>query len=297
MRVLVSGAGGLIGAALVESLRAQDNQVRRLKRGHAGGYDLTWNPEAGSLDAAALEGVDAVVHLAGENIAAGRWTPARRQRILHSRVGGTRLLSEKLAGLKHPPQVLVCASALGYYGDRGDEELREDSPPGKGFLAEVCRAWEGAAAPAREAGIRVAYLRFGMVLSARGGALARMLLPFRLGLGGRIGSGKQYLGWISLDDAVCAAEHLLEHRDLSGPFNAVAPHPCTNGEFTSALGQALRRPTFFPLPAWAARLALGEMAQELLLSSIRALPVRLLGSGFSFTHPELAGTLRRLLGR
>lgn len=297
MRVLVSGAGGLIGAALVASLRTQGKEVRCLKRGTTGEGVIGWNPEAGRLDTGALEGVDAVVHLAGENIAAGRWTPARKQRILASRVQGTHLLSERLAGLTRLPSVLVCASAVGYYGDRGAEELDEHSPPGKGFLAQVCQAWEQAADPARAAGIRTAHLRFGMVLSAEGGALARMVLPFRLGLGGRLGNGRQYLGWISLADAVRAAHHLLEHPGLSGPFNAVSPHPCTNAEFTRALGQALRRPTLLPVPAWAARLALGEMAEELLLASTRAMPRRLLASGFAFTHPELAPTLRLLLGR
>lgn len=297
MKVLVSGAGGLIGAALVQALRAQGHQVCCLKRGHTGGEAISWDPEAGRLETRDLEGVEAVVHLAGENIAAGRWTPARKERILASRVQGTRLLSEKLAGLTRRPSALVCASAVGYYGDRGEEELDEDSPPGKGFLAEVCQAWEQAADPARAAGIRTAHLRFGMVLSAESGALSRMRGPFRLGLGGRIGSGRQYLGWISLADAVRAAGHLLEGPGLSGAFNAVSPHPCTNAEFTRALGQVLRRPTLVPVPAWAARLVLGEMARELLLASTRALPRRLLASGFSFAHPELAGALRLLLGK
>ena len=297
MKVLVSGAGGLIGTGLVQSLRAQGNEVRCLRRGTVGADAILWDPEAGMLDAGALEGLDGVVHLAGENIAGGRWTPARKQRIRESRVQGTRLLCARLAQLQRPPQVLVSASAIGYYGDRGEEELREDSPPGQGFLAEVCRAWEEAAEPARTRGIRVAHLRFGMVLSARGGALARLLLPFRLGLGGRVGKGRQYLGWISLDDAVQAAGHLLEHPDLSGPFNAVAPHHCTNAEFTRALGQVLRRPTLLPVPSWALRLALGEMAGELLLASTRVAPARLLESGFQFEHPELEEALRRLLGR
>lgn len=297
MKVLVSGAGGLIGAALVRSLHTQGNEVRALKRGATGGDTIGWDPEAGRLDPGALEGLDAVVHLAGENIAGGRWTAARKQRILASRVQGTQLLSQTLARLARPPQVLICASAVGYYGDRGAEQLTEDSSPGDGFLAEVCRAWEHAADPARTAGIRTVHLRFGMVLSAEGGALSRMLLPFRLGLGGRLGSGEQYLSWISLDDAVRALAHLLAHQDLSGPFNAASPHPCTNAEFTRALGQVLRRPTIFPVPAWVLRLVLGEMADELLLASTRAVPARLLASGFSFAHPELVETLRLLLGK
>ncbi|MBM3278250.1 MAG: TIGR01777 family oxidoreductase [Candidatus Handelsmanbacteria bacterium] len=295
MRVLVSGAGGLIGAALIGSLRHQRHEVRCLTRGKTSGSDIPWDPEAGRLDAGALEGLDGVVHLAGENIAGGRWTPARKERILSSRVQGTHLLSERLAGLHQPPPVLLCASAVGYYGDRGEEVLEEDSPPGQGFLAEVCRAWEGAADPVRGAGIRVAHLRFGMVLSARGGALARMLLPFRMGLGGRLGSGNQYLSWIHIDDAVLALIHLLEHPGLSGPFNATSPRPCTNADFTQALGKALRRPTPFPAPAWVLRLALGEMAEELLLASTRTRPARLLASGFRFEHPELEESLRHLL--
>jgi uncharacterized protein (TIGR01777 family) len=297
VKVLVSGASGLVGRALVQSLRRQGHQVRCLRRGSAGGGDVAWDPEVGALDPGALEGLDGVVHLAGENIAAGRWTPTRKARILSSRVQGTGLLAQTLARLAQPPSVLVCASAVGYYGDRGGEELTEASPPGQGFLAQVCRAWEEAAAPARAAGIRAAHLRFGMVLSARGGALSRMLLPFRLGLGGRMGSGKQWMSWICLEDAVRAILHLLEHPDLSGPFNAVSPHPCTNAEFARTLGKVLRRPALFPAPAWALRLALGEMAEELLLSSARALPVRLLESGFRFEHPELEKALRHLLGR
>lgn len=297
MRVLVSGAGGLIGAGLVRSLRAQGYEVLCLRRGPSGNGAIGWDPAAGDLEGEALAGLDAVVHLAGENIAAGRWTPARKRAILDSRVQGTRLLCERLAGLGRRPAVLVCASAVGYYGDRGEVELDEHSPPGTGFLAEVCQAWEGAADPARLAGIRTAHLRFGMVLSGEGGALPRMALPYRLGLGGRLGTGRQYLGWISLADALRALGHLLENPGLAGPFNAVSPHPCTNAEFTRTLGQVLHRPTLFPVPAWAARLALGEMADELLLASTRALPRRLLASGFSYTHPELAPTLRLLLDR
>ncbi|MCC7262863.1 MAG: TIGR01777 family oxidoreductase [Candidatus Latescibacteria bacterium] len=296
MKVLVSGTGGLIGGGLVRALRALGHEVWCLRRGSTSGETIGWDPAAGHLEAAVLEGLDAVVHLAGENIAAGRWTPARKRAILDSRVQGTRLLCERLAGLNRRPSVLVGASAVGYYGDRGAEELDESCPPGTGFLAEVCQAWEGAADPARQAGIRTAHLRFGMVLSGEGGALARMALPFRLGLGGRLGSGRQYLGWISLADAVHAATHLLERPGLDGAFNALSPHPCTNAEFTRALGQVLHRPTLFPVPAWAARLALGEMAEELLLASTRALPRRLLASGFTHTHPELAPTLRLLLG-
>ncbi len=293
MRVLVSGASGLIGSALAAALKARGDQVVGLGRGVDA--QIRWDPVAGRLNEAALEGMDAVVHLAGENIAGGRWSAARKERIRSSRVEGTRLLCAALARLEQPPQVLACASGIGYYGDRGAEELKEDSAAGKGFLAEVCGAWEGAAEPARTRGIRVAHLRFGMVLSSGGGALARMLLPFRMGVGGRIGSGQQWMSWICLDDAVRAICHVLEQAALRGPINLTSPHPCTNTEFARALGKALRRPAIFPLPAWAARVALGEMAEGLLLSGCRVAPARLLESGFQFAYPELAGALRYLL--
>ena len=295
MRVLISGATGLVGTGLAGLLGARGDQVLRLTRGPAAPGAVPWDPQVGALDPRALEGLDAVVHLAGENIAGGRWTPARKARIRESRVQGTRLLCERLAQCQRPPAVLASASAIGYYGDRGEALLSEDSPSGQGFLAEVCRAWEEAAEPARTHGLRVAHLRFGMILSARGGALARMLLPFRLGLGGRIGSGRQYLSWIALDDALRVLCQVLDQPTLRGPLNVVAPQPCTNAEFTQTLGQVLRRPTVLPLPAWAARLALGEMAEGLLLSSQRVLPARLLESGFRFELPDLAGALRQLL--
>jgi hypothetical protein len=243
------------------------------------------------LSAANLEGIDATVHLAGENIAARRWTPAQKAKIRESRVGGTRLLAETLAKLRKPPRTLVCASAIGFYGDRSDQRLNEDSPPGTGFLADTCREWEAAARPAVEQGIRVVHLRTGLVLASQGGALAKMLPPFRLGIAGIIGSGRQYMSWISLGDLVAVISYALSNETQRGPVNAVAPNPVTNYEFTKTLGRVLRRPTLFPMPAFAARLAFGEMADGLLLASTRVEPKRLLDCGFRFRFPELEAAL------
>ncbi len=299
MKILVTGSSGLVGSALVSFLTDGGHEILRLVRSkpRSGMPEIRWNPETGDVDLARLEGVEAVVHLAGENIASGRWTAEKKIRIRESRVRGTRLLCESLAHLEQPPRVLVCASATGYYGDRGEEVLREESPPGSGFLAEVCQAWEAAAEPARQKGMRVAHLRLGMVLSPKGGALARMLLPFRLGLGGVVGSGKQYWSWIALDDAVGAACHALTTEALQGPVNAVAPRSVTNREFAQTLGRVLGRPSLFPLPAFVARILFGQMAQELLLASTRVEPQRLLATGYSFRYPDLEGALRHLLGR
>lgn len=292
VRILVSGSSGLIGSALVPALSAEGHAVSRLVRGRPGPGDVLWGPARGAVDAARLEGFDAAVHLAGESVA-GRWTRTKKAAVRDSRVRGTRLLAEAFSRLSRPPQVLICASAVGFYGDRGDEVLTEQSAPGSDFLAGVCREWEAAAAPAAERGMRVAHLRFGVVLSPRGGALARMLPPFRLGLGGVIGSGRQYMSWISLDDAVGAVRHVLLNGSLAGPVNVTAPQPVTNRQFTRALGRALGRPTIFPMPAFAARLAFGEMADALLLSGARAEPARLLSSGYAFRTPDLEGALRR----
>jgi uncharacterized protein (TIGR01777 family) len=242
-----------------------------------------------------LEGFDAVVHLAGESIAEGRWTEAKRGRIRDSRVQGTRVLADTLARLIHPPKVFLCASAVGFYGSRGDEELDEESPAGSGFLSDVCREWESACRPAVEAGIRVVNLRLGMVLSTRGGALAKMLPIFRLGLGGRLASGRQYVSWITLDDVVEAIQFVMATDSLEGPVNAVAPGAVTNREFTRVLGRVLRRPAILPAPAFALRCVLGQMAQELLLASTRALPRRLLEAGFAFRDPDLEGALGRVV--
>jgi uncharacterized protein (TIGR01777 family) len=298
MHVLVSGASGLIGSALVPTLIAGGHTVTRLVRStpRPGQADIPWNPAARSIGTPALEGLDAVVHLAGDNIASGRWTAAKKTSIRNSRVQGTTVLCEALAQLVTPPTVLLSASAIGYYGVRGETILREESPPGTGFLAEVCQVWEAATAPAAQRGIRVVHLRFGMVLSPAGGALAKMLTPFRLGLGGVIGTGKQYMSWIALDDVLGAIHHALHTEALQGPVNVVAPSAVTNREFTMTLGKVLRRPTWLPLPAFAARLMFGEMADALLLASTRVTPARLVASGYTFQYPELEKALQHLLG-
>jgi hypothetical protein len=254
-----------------------------------------WDPAAGKIDAAALEGHDAVVHLAGENISQ-RWTAKQKSKILESRIRSTRLLVEALARLTNPPNVLVSASAIGYYGNRGDEILQEDSAAGIGFLPEVCREWEAATQPAAEAGIRVVNLRFGLILSPGGGALAKMFLPFKMGVGGVLGSGRQYWSWISIDDIIGVIHHALRNESLQGPVNAVSPNPVTNREFTKILGHVLKRPTLFPVPAFTLRLVFGEMADEMLLASARVQPAKLLNSGYDFRYPELEGALRHLLG-
>ena len=296
MNVLVTGASGFIGSALVPALTAGGHSVRRLVRGTPGGEgEYRWDPAAGRIDPDSLEGVDAAVHLAGETVA-GRWTDAKKERILRSRVDGTRTLAEALADLERPPRVLVAASAIGYYGDRGDELLTEESAPGEGFLADVVKAWEGASQSAEQAGIRVVRLRFGIVLSPAGGALKTILRPFRLGLGGRVGSGRQWMSWVSIDDVVGAVGHALTHEDLAGPANTVAPNPVTNAEFTKTLARVISRPALLPAPAPALRIGLGEFAQDV-LSSARVAPVRLGESGYEFRHSNLEPALRHVLGR
>ncbi|HYV86130.1 MAG TPA: TIGR01777 family oxidoreductase [Patescibacteria group bacterium] len=298
MRVLVSGASGLIGSALMPALAAEGHAAGRLVRketGQPGPGDVAWDVGTGWIDAAALGSWDAVVSLAGFSVASRRWTDTVKKQIRGSRVDGARLLARALAASARPPRVLVQASAVGYYGDRGDEILAETSRPGRGFLAETCVAWEQAAAPAAARGVRVVFLRFGVVLSARGGALAKLLPPFRLGLAGRIGSGRQYMPWLALDDAVAIVRHALATDALSGPVNAVAPEQVTNAEFTRALARVLRRPAILPLPAFAARLAFGQMADEALLASQRVAPERLAAGGFHFRHPDLEPALRSIL--
>ena len=299
MRVLISGSTGLIGSALAASLRGAGVETAGLVRSGpaATGVDVRWDPSAGVIDAGALAGFGAVVHLAGESIS-GRWTRAKKARIADSRAQGTQTLCKALAALDAParPAVLVSASAVGYYGDRGDELLAEDAGPGDMFLSGVCRDWEAATAPAAEAGIRVACARFGVVLSARGGALRSMLTPFRMGIGGRIGSGRQYVSWIALADAVAAIRWILDHAALAGPVNVASPNPVTNAALAAALGRALHRPALLPTPAFAVRLALGQMADELLLASTRVVPAKLLGSGFNFRCPNLPEALRDALG-
>ncbi len=297
MRILVSGSSGMVGSALRPALVAAGDEVGRLLRpgADAGPLDVAWDPAADHLDAGTLERFDAIVHLAGENIAAGRWNEARKEAIRRSRVDGTLLLTRALAKLKNPPGTFVSASAIGYYGDRGDEILKETSARGRGFLPAVCVAWESAAEPAEAAGLRVVHLRFGVILSKHGGALARMLLPFRLGLGGPVGDGRQIMSWITLDDAVGAIRYALDTTSLAGPVNAVSPSPLTNREFGRTLGRVLRRPAIAPLPAFVARLAFGEMADALLLASTRVVPGVLQATGYRFRHPELEMALRHVL--
>ena len=301
MKVAVTGATGLVGSALVPFLLSGGHEVVPLRRAPAGGSGdgdaPGWDPQTGALSPGVADGLDAVVHLAGENIAAGRWTAARKARIRDSRVNGTGRLAEALATLAGPPRTLVVASAIGFYGDRGDDVLDETSAPGEGFLPGVCQSWEASAAPAREAGIRVVHLRIGIVLTPAGGALGQMLLPFRMGVGGVIGTGRQYMSWVALDDVLGGVLHALRTEDLAGAVNMVSPNAVTNREFTKTLGRVLRRPTVFPLPAFGARLAFGEMADALLLASSRVVPGRLRDSGFEFRYPGLEDALRHLLGR
>ncbi len=296
MKILVTGASGLVGGALVPYLTTGGHTVVRLVRGSSD-KGIRWDPAKGEIDAAKLEGFDAVVHLAGENIAGGRWSDDKKKRILDSRVDGTSLLATALAKLDKKPKVLVCASAIGFYGDRGDELLDESAAAGEGFLSDVCAAWEDAAAPARGAGIRTVHLRIGVVLAANGGALGKMLLPFKLGVGGVLGSGDQYMSWVTVDDVIGMIHFAIENDDIQGAVNAVAPTPVTNRNYTKALGKVLSRPTVFPIPAFGARLALGEMADELLLSSTRVVPARLEKAGYTFRFAELEDALRHLLGR
>ncbi len=297
MKILISGSTGLIGSFLVPALRKIGHGVIRLVRRtpRSPVDEVAWNPIAGDLNPSELEGVNAVVHLAGESIAAGRWTPEKKDRIRRSRVEGTRLLAAAISELSRPPGVLVCASAVGYYGNRSDEILSENSPAGIGFLAEVCREWEAAAAPAVESGIRTVALRIGVVLTPAGGVLAKMLPLFRMGLGGKVGSGRQYLSWISMDDLVGVFFHVLTEKSLTGAVNAVSPRPVTNADFARELGHVVKRPALFAVPAAVVRLALGEMAEELLLASARAVPLRLVESGYAFRYPQLEMALRHML--
>ncbi|MSR59996.1 MAG: TIGR01777 family protein [Planctomycetaceae bacterium] len=302
MKILVTGSTGLVGTALIPLLTTGGHEVIRLVRSKSktkppSQGSIDWNPDANYIDAAGLEGLDAVVHLAGESVAQGRWTTAKKASIRESRIRGTQLLCDTITHLTKPPRTLVCASAIGYYGDRGDERLTEASPAGKGFLADVCRDWEAACEPARRKGLRVVNLRIGVVLSPAGGALKAMLLPFKMGVGGVFGNGKQYMSCIALDDLVGAIAHTLMTPSLTGAVNAVCPAPLTNHDFTKTLGEVLGRPTILPMPAFAARLAFGEMADELLLASARVEPAKLLESGYQFRCPSVAGALRHMLGK
>lgn len=297
MKILVSGSHGLVGKALVRSLTDDAHEVVRLVRGERsfGAMEIEWDPNQSRIDTEHFEGFDAVIHLAGESIASSRWTTEKKRAIRDSRVKGTALLSDSLAHLSRPPSLFLSASAIGYYGDRGDELLTENSAPGNDFLSSVCVEWEKAAAPAAEKGIRTIYTRFGIILDPHGGALAKMLTPFRMGIGGRVGDGKQWMSWIGLDDVVNGLKFLIADKSIHGPVNFVAPNPVTNAEFTKTLGRVLSRPTLFPVPAFGARLAFGEMADALLLSSQKVEPSVLEDNGFLFNWPTLEPALRHLL--
>lgn len=297
MKVLVTGASGLIGSALLPILEKQGDSVASLTRSDARRPgEFHWDPDQGHIDPAALEGVDAVVHLAGESVA-GRWSEDKKRRILESRVNGTRLVSEAIAGLEPRPRVMVSASGIGVYGDRGDEPLTEESTTSaEGFLADVVRAWEGAAQPARDAGIRVVHTRFGIVQSAEGGALKTQLPLFRMGLGGPIGGGRQYVSWVSIDDVAGAIMFALTRDDVSGVVNVTAPAPVTQADYARTLGRVLRRPAVLPAPGFAVRLVLGEFAGEV-LDGQRVIPQKLLDGGYAFRQPELEPALRHVLGR
>ncbi|MFF9363355.1 TIGR01777 family oxidoreductase [Streptomyces griseoluteus] len=291
-RIAVTGASGLIGSALVRSLTDDGHQVVRLVRREPQGPDeVRWDPQESYVDAAGLTGVDAVVNLAGAGIGDKRWTPEYKRVIRDSRVFGTTALAEAAASLPEPPRVFVNGSAIGFYGETGDRIVDEDAPPGEGFLPSVCEEWEEAAAPVREAGVRTAFVRTGLVVSAAGGAWAKMFPLFKAGLGGRLGNGRQYWSYIALHDEVAAIRHILDREDLSGPFNLTAPHPLTNQEITEAMGRVLRRPTPFPVPAAVLRTALGGMAEDV-LGSQRVVPKRLLESGFQFAFPGIEDTIR-----
>lgn len=294
MKLLVTGATGLLGARLDSALRADGHQVARLTRSPETERDVGWSPSEGRIDGSAFDDVEAVVHLAAENIAAGRWSDERKRRILDSRVEGTALIAESVAS-SGTVRTLVSASAVGFYGDRDDAVVDESSPAGEGFLADVCQAWEAAAEPARDAGVRVVHPRFGAVLATEGGMLAKMLPAFRFGVGGVVGSGDQWLSWVAIEDAVRAIRHAIDDDTLAGPVNVTAPEPVTNRQLTRALGRALGRPTVFPLPAFLARTVFGELADELLLASTRVRATRLSEAGFSFACPTVESALESAL--
>ncbi len=297
MKILVSGSHGLVGKALISSLTADGHEIVRLVRKKPSSpAEVEWHPNQGKLDAASLEGLDAVVHLAGESIASNRWSDEKKRTIRDSRVKGTSLLSDALARLSRPPSVFLSASAIGYYGNRGDELLTENSAPGDDFLASVCVEWENATRAAMEKGIRTVHARFGIILDAKEGALGKMLTPFRMGIGGRIGDGKQWMSWIAIEDVVKGLKFLISDN-TSGPVNFVAPNPVTNAEFTKTLGRVLSKPTFLPMPEFGVRLAFGEMGDALLLSSQRVKPGVLEEKGFVFRWARLDEALRHLLAR
>ncbi|GAX62521.1 nucleoside-diphosphate-sugar epimerase [Candidatus Scalindua japonica] len=292
MKIAVTGSSGLIGSNLVSFLSKNGVTVSKIIRENPKDNDISWKPENGDWNSTFADGI---VHLAGENIAAGKWTKAKKERIRNSRIKGTKKLCEHILKLESPPSVFVCASAIGYYGDRGMEFLNEDSSRGSGFLPDVCLGWEEAADTVSKAGIRVVNVRFGIVLSKNGGALAKMLTPFKMGMGGKIGNGNQYMSWVDIDDVAGAIHHALTTDSLKGPVNVTAPNPVTNKEFTKTLGKVLNRPAVMPMPAFIARLAFGEMANDLLLASTKVAPKRLSDSGYKFLYPELESALKHVL--
>ncbi|HEV7746910.1 MAG TPA: TIGR01777 family oxidoreductase [Pyrinomonadaceae bacterium] len=296
MKILIGGSSGLVGTALIKSLEAQGHEIFRLVR-HAPNSktEVEWSPDRYSIALARIEGFDAVINLAGESIAEGRWSDDKKRRIRESRVKGTKLLGDALANLTVPPKTFICASAIGYYGNRGDEILTENSSPGSEFLADVCVEWEKATSLAAEKGIRVVNARFGVILDKNGGALAAMLPPFRMGVGGKIGSGKQWLSWIALADVIGALNFALEHNSLNGPVNFVAPAPVTNAQFTKTLGRVLSRPTLFPIPAFGVKLIFGEKGEALLLGGQRVAPKQLSSNGFQFEYSQLEAALASIL--
>ena len=297
MKILMSGGHGLVGRALSASLTRDGHEVVRMVRRERvrGQAEIEWDPNQGRIDSEHVEGFDSIVHLAGESIASGRWTEEKKRKIRESRVRGTSLLSETIARLTHPPKSFISASAIGYYGDRANELVNESSAPGKGFLPDVCIEWEDATTPADGSGVRVVRARFGIILDKEGGALEKMLTPFKLGVGGRVGDGNQWMSWIALEDVVAGLRFVIENSAMKGPVNFVGPEPVTNAQFTETMGKVLSKTTIFPMPAFAARLAFGEMADALLLASTRVEPKKLMESGFRFKYPELRSALTHLL--
>jgi len=295
MKVAIAGASGLVGSALIPVLKSMGASITRMVRSKPRAGELEWHPNQDELSPDTLSGFDTIINLAGENIAGGRWTDDQKRKIRESRINGTHLLSEAIARLSPKPRVFICASATGIYGDRDDEVLDEQSESGGGFLAGVCREWEEATKPAIQAGVRVVNLRLGPILAREGGMLAKLLTPFKMGMGGKVGSGRQYISWIAIDDVIQAIKLAIEDASIHGALNVVSPNPVTNEEFTKTLGHVLNRPTALAIPPFAARLAFGEMADEMLLASQKVIPKKLANAGFVFKYPELEPTLKHLL--
>ena len=293
MKIAIAGASGLVGSALIPSLTHDGATITRLVRSTPKSGEIEWHPNQDHLNVQSLEGFDVIINLAGENIAGGRWTDEQKRKIRDSRVSGTHLLSEAIAKMSVKPSAFLCASATGIYGDRDDEILDEQSESGGGFLAGVCREWEKACEPAIKAEVRVVNLRLGPVIAREGGMLAKLLTPFKMGMGGKVGSGKQYISWVGLDDVVNAIKLAINDQSIRGPLNIVSPNPVTNEEFTRTLGHVLNRPTALAVPAFAARLAFGEMADEMLMASQKVLPRKLSANGFQFQYPELEEALKK----